>query len=538
MHSIRTKITLLTVSAIVVVISLTTAISSISIRNLGKRTSDQILYLMCEEGEKNLDTYFTSIEHVVETISSYAEADLERPDFDSLSAHIDRVEDIFGKSANNSNGILTYYYRIDPKVSEEDKGFWYVDLDGNGFQEHKVTDITLYDTNDQTNLVWFTVPKATGDSVWLPPYFTDNLDVYVLSYNVPIHKGNRFIGVIGIEIDYNTIVAPVKDISLYKNGYAFINDAEGTIIYHPRMDISDYTGGAQIKVPDGLLSDDNYIKYSYNNIEKQAVWLPLSNGMRLNVTVPVKEINEGWRNLVRELIIISLILLFIFIILTMRFAQHIANPLQELTKAASEMNNGNYDFTLDYNKNDEVGALTKTFSQLVSHLKVYIKDLNDLAYSDPLTSVHNKGAFDIYVRDIQTHVDNSMLNPEFAIGIFDCNNLKEINDNFGHKSGDLYLKASVSLICKVFQHSPVFRLGGDEFAVILKDEDYENRASLTKLFADRMAEISASANSPNEQISIAMGVAVYDPETDNSVDNVIRRADKLMYKDKYTQKSV
>lgn len=55
-----------------------------------------------------------------------------------------------------------------------------------GSVEHQVTDITLYDTEDTSQLVWYTVPKATGEAVWLPPYITDNLDVRVLSYNVPI----------------------------------------------------------------------------------------------------------------------------------------------------------------------------------------------------------------------------------------------------------------------------------------------------------------------------------------------------------------
>lgn len=536
MHSLRAKITTLTVSAIIVVLTITTIISTLEIRKLGNETSDQLLFLMCEEGEKNLDHYFYSIEQSVETISSYAEDDLKQSDIKNLSSHLDRVEDVFEKTANNTNGILTYYYRIDPEISTKDKGFWYVNLDGKGFREHEVTDITLYDTNDQSKLVWFTVPKATGNSVWLPPYFTDNLDVYVLSYNVPVKKDGKFIGVIGIEIDYNTLVAPVKDISLYQNGYAFINDKEGNIIYHPYMDISEYTGENKIKVPDGLLSDSPYIKYIYDGVVKQAVWRPLNNGMRLNVTVPIKEINSDWIRLIKKLIIISALLLLVFVFLTIRLTVHIARPLQKLKDATAQVDKGNYDVELSYNGNDEVGALTNTFNQLISHLKVYIKELNDLAYSDPMTSVHNKGAFDIYIRDIQKAINEKKKKPEFAIGIFDCNNLKTINDHFGHEKGDLYLQASVCLICTAFPHSPVFRIGGDEFAVILLNDDYKNRNELEKNFVDQMDKMAAESDLLWKKISMAIGIAVFDPETDNSADSVIRRADELMYKHKEQQK--
>lgn len=536
MHSIREKITALTVSAIIVVIAISTIISTFEIRKSGNTASKQLLYFMCETGEKNLDHYFDSIAQSVRTVSSYAEADLAETNLKDLSSHILRVEEIFEKTANNTNGVLTYYYRIDPEISTENKGFWYVNLDGNGFQKHEVTDITLYDTEDQSQLVWFTVPKATGTAIWLNPYFTDNLDVYVLSYNVPIIKNGEFIGVIGIEIDYNTIIAPVRNISLYQNGYAFINDAEGNIIYHPHMDVSKYTGGNKVKVPDGLLSESPYIKYKYNHIEKQAIWLPLDNGMRLNVTVPIKEINADWIQLTNRLFAVSLILLILFTILAVRLAIRITRPLENLTKAAAEVEKGNYDIELDYDKNDEVGVLTNTFNQLISHLKVYIKELNDLAYSDPLTYVHNRGAFDIYIRDIQKSMNDPKSKTEFAIGIFDCNNLKIINDRFGHEKGDLYLQASACLICDTFLHSPVFRIGGDEFAIILLKEDYKNRDKLAESFTRQMAEISAKSDEIWKKMSMAMGIAAYDPEIDSSVENVVRRADELMYKDKELKK--
>ena len=85
------------------------------------------------------------------------------------------------------------------------KGFWYVGQSGGSFEEHEVTDITQYDTDDTSSPVWFTVPKATGEGVWLPPYYTENLGARVISYNVPVYWKNQFVGVIGIEMDYGVL---------------------------------------------------------------------------------------------------------------------------------------------------------------------------------------------------------------------------------------------------------------------------------------------------------------------------------------------
>ena len=88
----------------------------------------------------------------------------------------------------------------------------------------------------------------------------------------------------------------------------------------------------------------------------------------------------------------------------------------------------------------------------------------------------------------------------------------------------------------MFQHSPVFRIGGDEFSVILQNEDYDNREALIAAFFEGAEETCGTKENPWEQIHVAMGVAVYDPEKDAAVIDTVRRADKLMYENKKLHK--
>ena len=534
MNSIRTKTTLLFVCVLIVAMTIITLLGVAAIRNIGNSSSEQMLFLLCESGQKDLNSYFESVEQSVEMVSAYVAADLEGLKEDQLAQHLTRVRDIFARLAYRTNGVLTYYYRIDPAISETEKGFWYVNLDGNGFEEHEPTDITLYDTDNTSALVWFTVPRATGTSIWLPPYITDNLDVRVISYNVPVYWNERFIGVIGIEIDYSTMAEQVDHITLYENGYAFINDAEGSLIYHPHIDVASLT--EPLTVPDGLLTDHRDIRYTFEGVEKQAVCLPLSNGMRLNVSVPVSEINALWQRWINQIFVISVALIVIAVFITMRFTGRITKPLHELTEVAERINDGDYDSHLEYSGDDEVGILTRAVNRLTAHLKTYITDLNNLAYADSLTSVHNKGAFDLYITKMQTEMETSGQKPEFAVCIFDCNELKAVNDQNGHDKGDIYIKATCALICEVFDHSPVFRIGGDEFAVVLQNADYEKREELLQRFDETELEWRTEADVSWEQVDVARGMAVYDPETDESVNDVVRRADKLMYEDKWQGK--
>ena len=524
----------MTVCGIIIAMIVAAVLGVVAIRNIGSSSAERLLTLLCETGEKNLDHYFESVEQSVEMVSAYVESDLDGLEDAQLRAHLERVSDIFRKLTYNTVGVLTYYYRIDPSVSTTAKGFWYVNLEGSGFQEHEVTDITLYDTEDTSALVWFTVPKATGKGVWLPPYITDNLDVRVISYNVPVYLDGQFVGVIGIEIDYSTMANEVNNIALYDNGYAFINDAEGNIVYHPRMDVTSME--TQPKVPDGLLSGGAHVRYTYDGVEKQAVRLPLSNGMFLNVSVPVREINEAWQQWVVMLLITFAVLLVVFIVVLMGFTGRITKPLRELTAVAEQVDAGNYDCALDYQGEDEVGILARTFNRLTAHLKTYISDLNDLAYADSLTALRNRGAYTIGLNNLQTRLNESGNTLELAVCVFDCNNLKAINDNYGHDKGDLYLKAAAATICEVFNHSPVYRIGGDEFAAILTDRDYADRVQLMQRFDAECAKTRVEGAQPWERVDVARGLAVYDPQEDESVNEVVRRADKLMYEHKWETK--
>ena len=539
MKSLKAKTTLLTVTIIIVVVVIATVLSVFAVRDVGNNSADQLLISLCESGEKDLDHYFESIEKSVEILSSYIEMDLnqiDELDDETLKNHINHARDLFAQTARNTNGVETYYYRIDPSVSDTEEGFWYVNLDGKGFIEHTPTNIRDYNLDDTTKLVWYTVPRMEGKAIWLPPYMTDNLDVYVLSYNSPIYRNNKFVGVVGIEIDYSTMAQEVDKITLFKNGYAFINDENGKIIYHPRIDVVEMPDELEPTVPEGLLSSDSIVNYTFEGVQRRAVWSTLENGMRLNVSVPISEINESWVKLISEMIGLAAFLLIIFIFITVRLTSHITKPLEDITNVAKQVNEGNYNFTLDYHGDDEVGILTRAFSQLISNLKVYISDLSNLAYTDALTSVHNKGAFDIKIKNIQESI-NAGKEVEFAICIFDCNDLKEINDTYGHDKGDLYLQNTSHTICHIFRHSPVYRLGGDEFAAVLQNADYKNRDRLIKRF-DRTRKDSIEAiNEPWEKMDVARGMAIYDPQSDLFANDVARRADKLMYENKHEDKN-
>ena len=163
--------------------------------------------------------------------------------------------------------------------------------------------------------------------------------------------------------------------------------------------------------------------------------------------------------------------------------------------------------------------------------KQHLKALNtekELARRDELTGVKNKTAYNELEKAVQENIDNGMDYLPFGLVVCDTNDLKKINDTYGHVAGDEFIKKSAMLLCNTFVHSPVFRIGGDEFVVFLRGNDYSNREELMKILRAKAQENLQIKSEP----VLASGMAEYIPETDRLVTDIFDRADKEMYKNK------
>jgi len=126
---------------------------------------------------------------------------------------------------------------------------------------------------------------------------------------------------------------------------------------------------------------------------------------------------------------------------------------------------------------------------------------------------------------------------EMAIFYADLDDLKKINDTFGHDEGDAVLVEATAMLRDVFRDSDIIaRLGGDEFAVLAIDVAEGKAATLAR----RLREKIAARNShPGQKysVSFSLGTARYDPDKPGSLAELLTAADKKMYQDKSTRKA-
>ena len=143
---------------------------------------------------------------------------------------------------------------------------------------------------------------------------------------------------------------------------------------------------------------------------------------------------------------------------------------------------------------------------------------------DTMTGVKNKHAYIEYEARLEYAIKETS-DTKFAISILDINDLKYVNDTFGHQAGDQHIREACRIICTTFKRSPVFRVGGDEFCVISQGDDYEHINSLVQVIHDHNKEARE-----NGGVIIACGMAKY--RTGDCVADVYQRADEEMYSNK------
>lgn len=560
MHSLRAKITVITAAAILASLVSLVVVGFITVREQINVDSAQKMHLLSENLQMSLDDNLDSIEQSVEMASHIAVDSLDSVTLveaganlgpstrtaeqtkeldEHIAEHCRVVQEAFDSVADHTNGVITYYYCISPDISTTVHGFFFSKVGKAGFEEREPLDARELDTNDLGHTTWYYTPVSRGRPSWVGPYTAHFLnEVLTESYVIPIYRAGVFIGVLGMDILFDTMVSQIDSIQVYDTGFVCLLDEDGNVLYHPSLergttpDFFDDTSNRDLFRHES--NGDEIVRFDRDGDTWRLSFSTLSNGMKLVVLAPTREVVAAWRHFVYYIPLTGLAILALFIPAIFLAVRTVVRPLQRLTTAAAKLSAGDYDVELNYDKQDEVGMLTNSFRQMRDHLKVYISDLNNQAYTDALTRVKNASAFAVYSMRLNNEISQGTQgdSPEFAVVMFDCNGLKYINDRFGHERGDTYLQTACRLICHVFDHSPVFRVGGDEFVALLQNKDYAARQELLDRFDTNTQEINAAADNPWERVDIAKGLAVFHPETDASVEEVLRRADGRMYEDK------
>jgi len=162
------------------------------------------------------------------------------------------------------------------------------------------------------------------------------------------------------------------------------------------------------------------------------------------------------------------------------------------------------------------------------------EELKKLAHYDPLTGTYNRGyGLELLQRQVKTAKRRKT---SFLLAYTDLDNLKEINDQFGHEEGDKAIAQMAKLFQSILREVDIIiRMGGDEFLLIFPESSPKDLSIINERFNKKLIKLNQTIKKPYK-IGFSIGISCYDPDNPQSSDELIRIADEKMYKEKKNKK--
>lgn len=175
------------------------------------------------------------------------------------------------------------------------------------------------------------------------------------------------------------------------------------------------------------------------------------------------------------------------------------------------------------------------YAQDITELKEIQTKLHDLTLTDDLTSLYNRRGFFTLAGQALRYARRTK---KTCIVIYaDLDNLKTVNDKFGHAAGSQMIIDASNIFKSFFRDSDIAaRLGGDEFVILVQDSS----ADSAELIKERMQKSIEDFNQNNSRpfaLSISFGIAPFDPKSPPTIEELVCEADKLMYVQKEAKKA-
>ena len=170
----------------------------------------------------------------------------------------------------------------------------------------------------------------------------------------------------------------------------------------------------------------------------------------------------------------------------------------------------------------------------IKHAKLQ-DHLRELSITDELTGLSNRRGFFAFAQQQMKHARRN--NVRMVLFFADLDDLKNINDTFGHVAGDRALTDAARIFVETFRDSDIIaRMGGDEFAVIMGNAPDSGIETVRNRLEKRLEKYN-SRRDGSFRLAVSVGLTVFDPAKPVTVDELIRQADARMYEEKLRRKA-
>lgn len=336
-----------------------------------------------------IDAYLGKIEQSVDTLADVAMNNLD--DFNAFQTSDSYVSEFSAKfdqvllsSAENTDGAITAYIRYNPDFTDPTSGLFYMrDSLESDLYSVPPTDFSVYEKTDLAHVGWYYTPVNNGVPTWMNPYLNENIGIYMISYVVPLFRDGVNVGIVGMDIDFTMIQNIAESSDAYKSSLPLIVDADNNVMYGKDIDfgtnLSDMGGMNSLVSAISSGNNSDLVSCRINGEDKNAVFSPLGNGMKLILTVNSAELSEQSVHMIIIMMIAVVFDVGVAITIAIIITTRMTRSLRELNEAAQRVSAGEFDVSVKATSKDDIGVLVNSFGQTVGQLKNYTGYINEMS---------------------------------------------------------------------------------------------------------------------------------------------------------------
>lgn len=370
-----------------------------------------------------------------------------------------------------------------------------------------------------------------------------------------IVKGN-VIGIVRTNVENDYFGAFASDEN------CFILNADGSFLFHQDSLREDESIMKQLNLLLADIKDDSARQDANAAIEAKgsAYIYGYSISKAYNWIYIVRESRNAYRAIISSLPLLLACGLIIILVIALAVSSYLTkkytDPIIELNACMTEASGGNYQVACNIESKDEFGQLSDCFNEMMhiisntneqqlktqqqlelneAQLIEHSKHVEELAYTDGLTSLYNRIAFMKLSQEILSEAKSSY--KKHAVIFIDLDDFKNVNDTLGHDYGDELLIQIARQFSACIENGDILaRTGGDEFLIFrnLIDSPDDAISTVTRLIDITRQPFNVKGESV--LVSISVGVS-YFPQNGLSLTELIKTADIAMYSAKTSGKN-
>lgn len=378
MRKISTSIIVSIVACVIIAsIAVGSISTSVAVDEINKEAREK-LSAMSLQYSSDINMKYQNLESLAESISSYITGTYEpirlsdkaynKAYMKKLGGYLQRITELHPE-------VESMYAYSNPKEQAGITGTWY--SNGKMVEIDAAAEYNDYLSGSE-NWQWYYQTEEADEAIWLDPYMKEAFGKICVSRCEPVYADKKFVGIIGVDVDFAQISDMIHGITIYDTGRAFLLNGKQQFLVDESYTVADTlesVGYSGLKEAIGS-ADTGVIEMNLDGVESLISYVTLNNGYTLVLCAPIAELESGIASMQRVAFLVILCVIIFVSIFALMIGNTISNPLKKMVFDLKKMQEKDFtgrEYVKYLNKKNEIGKIAHAIDKVQKSMGLVIK---------------------------------------------------------------------------------------------------------------------------------------------------------------------